>query len=88
MQIFPLVSDTVPAAPTATDTEPTPESTVSAMALGPRVFIVVYRKHDGGALWKVDVVADDAIAAALSVVYAQNLTQDLIVGVIDQATQR
>jgi hypothetical protein len=41
-----------------------------------------------GPLWKVDVVADDAINAARSVVYREGILAELVTGVIDLATIR
>lgn len=83
MQIYPLSpdleqSDVVVAAPVDPG-QPLPT---------PRTFTVVYRQQSDGPLWKVDVVADDAIAAATAVVYSQSLSQDRILGVIDRATLR
>jgi hypothetical protein len=54
----------------------------------PRTFCVVYFRDARGPLWKVDVVADDAISAARSVVYRESLSADLVIGVIDLATIR
>lgn len=60
----------------------------AAPADTPRTFCVVYFRDARGPLWKVDVVADDAISAARSVVYRESLSPDLVVGVIDLATIR
>lgn len=54
----------------------------------PRTFCVVFLRDARGPLWKVDVVADDALSAARSVVYREDISAELVTGVIDLATIR
>ncbi len=64
------------------------EQGVRAGEQTPRTFCVVFFRDLRGPLWKVDVVADDAINAARSVVYREGIPAELVTGVIDLATIR
>ncbi len=64
------------------------EQGVRAGEQTPRTFCVVFFRDLRGPLWKVDVVADDAINAARSVVYREGIPAELVTGVIDLTTIR
>lgn len=92
MQLYPLTPESVDTAD-CTDqvaaVQPRDiEQGVRAGEQTPRTFCVVFFRDLRGPLWKVDVVADDAINAARSVVYREGIMAELVTGVIDLATIR
>jgi hypothetical protein len=92
MQLYPLTPDTVePADCTDQVAAVHPRDIEQGVRAGeqtPRTFCVVFFRDLRGPLWKVDVVADDAINAARSVVYREGIMAELVTGVIDLATIR
>jgi len=92
MQLYPLTPESVDTAD-CTDqvaaVQPRDiEQGVRAGEQTPRTFCVVFFRDLRGPLWKVDVMADDAINAARSVVYREGIMAELVTGVIDLATIR
>ena len=92
MQLYPLIPesvDTTDCTDQVAAVHPRdPEQGVRAGEQTPRTFCVVFFRDLRGPLWKVDVVADDAINAARSVVYREGIPAELVTGVIDLATIR
>lgn len=93
MQLYPLTPEPVDAEAPSPHvhnivSHPTPAPVDSIALDSPRTFCVVFLKDARGPLWKVDVVADDAISAARSVAYREQIQHELITGVIDLATIR
>jgi hypothetical protein len=92
MQLYPLTSESVePADCTDQVAAVHPRDVEQGVRAGeqtPRTFCVVFFRDLRGPLWKVDVVADDAINAARSVVYREGILAELVTGVIDLATIR
>jgi hypothetical protein len=91
MQLFPL-EQPAPDYPTNTRA-PEPASMVRDSGLTAeggeaRQFRVVFRRDAYGPLWKVDAVADHAIAAAQSVAYAEEIPLGMVLGVMDLQTLR
>lgn len=93
MQLYPLTPESVDTTDCTDQVAPAVhprdiEQGVRAGEQTPRTFCVVFFRDLRGPLWKVDVMADDAINAARSVVYREGIMAELVTGVIDLATIR
>lgn len=86
MQLYPLTPESVDTDSVINLAAPAPQDIAAVDS--PRTFRVVFLRDARGPLWKVDVVADDAISAARSVAYSEQIPAELITGVIDLATVR